>query len=128
MSRSNEAVPGRPEQHEPLAAAAATITVQLGRSVAVVRVAGKIDMGNLTALREALTSAVDAAARRVLVDLAAVTFLDVGGVGALAVAAARLRSDGRRELVVVDPSEVASRILHLTGVAELITIRTGPNR
>jgi anti-anti-sigma factor len=107
-----------------LATAAATISVQVGRSVAMVRVAGKIDMVTVSALREALSFAVDGAVRRVLVDLAAVTFLDVGGVGALATAADRLRNAGRGQLVVVDPSAVVRRILQLTGVDQQITIRT----
>lgn len=126
MATSDGEPPGDRRGQGTLATAAATISVQVGRSVAMVRVAGKIDMVTVSALREALSFAVDGAVRRVLVDLAAVTFLDVGGVGALATAAERLRDAGLGQLVVVDPSAVARRILQLTGMDEQITIRTSP--
>jgi anti-sigma B factor antagonist len=84
--------------------------------VHVVTLHGEVDAYTAPTLREDLRGLVeDEGASVVVIDLAAVTFLDSSGLGALVGALRRLRErDGR--LLVVQPRTAARRIFELTGL------------
>jgi anti-anti-sigma factor len=83
----------------------------------VVRLRGEIDLVSVPALRDELLAMTGKAS--VVVDLAAVTFLDATGVGVLVGAHKRLANQGGR-LVLVNPPPAIARVLQLAGVAHLL--------
>jgi anti-sigma B factor antagonist len=85
----------------------------------VVVLAGECDLSVRDALTEALTDAVDRAPV-VVVDLAAVTFLDSSGVHALVTAHRAARAQDRR-VYVAGAVGVVADVLELTGVGELLS-------
>jgi anti-sigma B factor antagonist len=88
----------------------------------IVTVAGELDLATAPQL-EAVFEAVDATSSdRVLVDLAAVTFLDSSGIRALVRAKRRL--DGIGAPLVVDAvSDSARQVLDVSGVLEALSER-----
>lgn len=89
----------------------------------VVVVSGECDLS----VRERLTSVLlDAVGRSplVVVDLAAVSFLDSSGIHALVTAYHAANDDGRK-LYVVNPVGVVANVLDVTGVAELLRLPDG---
>lgn len=92
--------------------------VRLG-SRAEVRLAGEIDVATAPTLRDAIHQVVDAGVERIVVDLAAVTFLDSFAINAIE--EVRLRADVQPDrIVVVNPSPLAARIFEIVGLAELV--------
>ena len=79
----------------------------------LVQVRGEVDRSNARLLLEALY-VVASAGDQVTVDLAGVTFIDLGGVRALVDIAALLAPD--RQLTLVSPPRLLRRILDTTGI------------
>jgi len=100
----------------------AEVTLYQGVGAAIVQISGEIDLANVATLRAALNAAVTSGSRRVLVDLAAVSFLDVTGADALAAAAQTVSRDDRRQFTVINPSGPAQRVLTATGADRLIIV------
>jgi anti-anti-sigma factor len=90
------------------------ISVTEAEGTATLVVAGEIDVISAPELRRALG---EAPAGRLVVDLTAVTFLDSAGVKAL-----YDHVDRRPELIVA-PGAVILRILTLTGLCDVFTVR-----
>jgi anti-sigma B factor antagonist len=84
-----------------------------------VAVSGQVDRDAAPVLRwtldAALRVAVDRPARELVVDLAAVDFLDAAGIGVLVGTANRAHQAGGR-VVLRAPSRVASRVLRVVGL------------
>jgi anti-sigma B factor antagonist len=80
----------------------------------VVALAGEIDLYNTPAVRTALLEAVGRAPRRLVVDLAEVTFLDSTALGALVEARAKLGDGGA--FVLAAPGLEARRALEVSGL------------
>jgi anti-anti-sigma factor len=93
------------------------VTVEREADRIVVRLRGEIDLVSVPALRDELLAMTGKAS--VVVDLAAVTFLDATGVGVLVGAHKRLANQGGR-LVLVNPPPAIARVLQLAGVAHLL--------
>lgn len=87
--------------------------------VVTLRLVGEFDMAAAQAFRELLTRLEAAAPRAVVIDLAAVTFLDSSGGRALI--DAYERSLGTHALVVVDGGH-GHRTLRLMGIDQLLTV------
>jgi anti-sigma B factor antagonist len=79
----------------------------------VLHLAGEIDLYNANEVREALTEALDAAPTRIVVDLAAVEFLDSTALGVFVEARSR---PGRPELVLAGPQHETRRTLQVSGL------------
>jgi anti-anti-sigma factor len=89
--------------------------------VAVVTVAGEVDITNADGLRDALLSALNAGAADLIADMTQVTFLDSAGVTALVRAARRATAtDATLRLAVRAPAVL--RVLSLVGIDRLIPV------
>ncbi len=78
--------------------------------------AGEIDVASCERLHEAI---VPHPGRRVVLDLAAVTFMDSAGIGTLVHAQQVLDLQGG-SLTVRDPSEATRRVFELTGLTSVL--------
>ena len=72
-------------------------------------------------LRDRITALVDAGSRSLLVDLHDVTYIDSGGIGALVEMYIYVSRRGGR-LVLLRPSHVADRVLHITHLSSTFQI------
>jgi anti-sigma B factor antagonist len=100
---------------------ALTISVSPEPGYVVVSVAGEIDMATAAQFREQLASVISGGARRVVVDLARVTFMASAGVAVLAGTHRVLAAQGG-SLVLASPSPAAGRVLSLAGVDQVIPV------
>src|SRR5690349_9392058 len=80
----------------------------------VVRLAGELDLYNAPVLRETLLDCVAQSPRRLVVDLAEVTFVDSTVLGALVEARSKLGS--RDRLVLAAPGLATRRALAVSGL------------
>src|SRR5882762_2622088 len=87
----------------------------------VLDVAGEIDVYTAPQLRERLITLVEGGARRVIVDLGRVEFLDSTGLGVLVGALKRLRVVGG-ELLLVCAQERLLKIFRITGLDRVFTL------
>jgi anti-sigma B factor antagonist len=87
----------------------------------VLDVAGEIDVYTAPQLRERLITLVEDGARRVIVDLSRVEFLDSTGLGVLVGALKRLRGVGG-ELLLVCAQERLLKIFRITGLDRVFTL------
>jgi anti-sigma B factor antagonist len=90
------------------------------RDAAWIRVAGELDLATAPRLEQALHNA-EVRARRVVLDLRALTFMDCSGVGVIAQSNKRAREAGGRLLLVRGPVQV-DRVFALTGTADALEI------
>lgn len=88
-------------------------------------VAGELDLHTAPQLREALTSAIDAGRRQVLVDLSDVAFMDSTALGVLVAGLKRTREAGG-DLALVVPQGPPRKVLTLTGLDRAFTILEEP--
>ncbi len=95
--------------------------VEWSGQVAVVTVAGEIDITNAEGLRDALLSALNAGAAGLIADLTATTFLDSAGIAALVRASRRATAtEAALRLAVTTPPVL--RVLSLVGLDRLIEV------
>ncbi|MFJ5779096.1 STAS domain-containing protein [Streptomyces sp. NPDC093094] len=97
------------------------LTITSGRTAgaAVVTVRGEIDHHTAAPLRHALTLPQETGVRRIVVDLAGVTFMDSSGVNLL-IAAHNAARDSGGWLRVAGPTEAVQRTMQLVGLDEII--------
>jgi anti-anti-sigma factor len=87
-------------------------------------VRGELCLSTIEVLREPLFAGIDSAPGNIVVDLTECTFIDSSGLELLALASWRLvATDPRLELVVVSPRSAVRRILDLTGMDHIVSIR-----
>jgi anti-anti-sigma factor len=86
----------------------------------VVKLEGELDCSNTDELTRLLHNVVLSRPRRVVVDLAAVTFMDSSGLRCL-LQAAEHASSRDAHLVVERPSGIVRRVLAVTGTEEALT-------
>ncbi len=84
--------------------------------LALVTLAGEVDLYTAPKFREVLLQGIDEGARRVVIDLSAVTFIDSTVLGVLVHGAKRLGPDGGALHLVCGPGGVR-RILEIAGLA-----------
>jgi anti-sigma B factor antagonist len=92
-----------------------------GGRVAVITVAGEIDLRTARTVRTGLIDVADAGFRCIVVDFQQVRFCDATGLGALVAAHNRLRSDGG-ELRLARVRAAQRRIFRITGLDRLFTL------
>ena len=86
----------------------------------VVRFRGELDLANVERVRDVLLDAAHGDARRLIVDLGDVTFLDSTALGALV---QTHRALGERALVLVAPAGDPRRALDVSGLLRHLTVR-----
>jgi anti-anti-sigma factor len=89
--------------------------------VTVVRVAGEVDICTCTSLREQLLRALDRGARRLVIDLEEVPFIDSSGLGCLAGAAHHAAASGRA-IALAAPQGRVRRVIATTGLQRVIPV------
>lgn len=87
----------------------------------VVSVFGEVDLLTAPKLLEAMGSALDSG-DRIILDLAAMTFIDSQGIKVLVEAHRRAQSDHVDRVVLRSPQPQARKVLEITGLAKLLTI------
>jgi len=87
----------------------------------VVRVSGEIDLSNVARLEQRLDAAVEGCTR-VVIDLAAIEYIDSQGLRLLSRLANRLAECNAKLEVVAPPGGVARDVLELTGMSDDIVI------
>jgi len=86
----------------------------------VVRLAGELDLYNADAVRAALFEAASGAAERLVVDLAAVSFIDSTALGVLI--EARTKLDNRGSFLLAAPGLETHRALAISGLDRHLTV------
>jgi anti-sigma B factor antagonist len=89
----------------------------------VIVLSGEADLTTLAELSGVLNEQIWAGARLVTVDLSGLRFADSASITALAQAARALRDQGG-DLELLDPQQSVARILSLTGVDQVLTVRS----
>jgi len=89
--------------------------------VATVVVRGEIDVATAPQLREALHELVQDGVKQIVLDCAALSFLDSSGIGLLVATRKRLGEGG--QLVIASPPSHVRKVLELTGVTEELSLR-----
>jgi anti-anti-sigma factor len=97
------------------------LRVEPGDDVTLVTVRGELDLATVPALRGALLGVIDRHARRLVLDLSGVTFIDSVGVGAVLHAKRRLGPDGG-VAVVLAPGSYARVIFEVVGADRVLPV------
>ena len=100
--------------------AALTVRDEWDGEVAVLTVGGEIDMANVGALSEVLDDVIRKDPERVIIDLAAVSYLDSTAIHAFV--RARHHLPGECSVVLRSPQPQAQRIFELTGLDSLCVV------
>jgi len=87
---------------------------------ALIVASGELDVQSVPELKEHLNEAVDAGSKRVVVDLADVSFIDSLSLSALVGARRKLGDDGRLAIVAVH--EYVRLILQATGLEQVLDV------
>jgi anti-sigma B factor antagonist len=95
--------------------------VRRSDDVAVVTLAGEVDLYTAPEFREVLLRSIDEGARHVIVDLSSVTFVDSTALGVLVGGAKRL-GPHQGSLLIVCGLEEIRRVLEIAGLAGVFAI------
>ncbi len=98
-------------------------TETLDTDTALVAVSGEVTFSNVGLLNRTLEAALTGGARRLVVDLAAVAFIDSSGLSALLTASAEARRAGGAVALVIADGEPPS-IFRFRGVDRLLALYT----
>ena len=101
--------------------AARVSTSQIGANAFVVSAAGELDLATVEPLERELDQVIARGARRVIVDLTGVTFIDSCSLGLLVREAKRLRADGGECVIVADDPRIL-RVFVITGLDRMFGI------
>ena len=96
-------------------------TARFGDDSYVVSLAGELDIATSERLEHELDSLIERGARRLVVDLLAVTFLGSVGLGLLTRAAKQTRASGGECVVVSDDPRIL-RVFEITGLDRVFRI------
>ena len=96
-------------------------TAQIGADAYVVSVSGELDIATAGRLGDALSRTSERSARRVIVDLVGVTFIDSVALGVLTEEARRLRASGGTCIVVSQDPRIL-RVFEITGLDRIFRI------
>jgi anti-anti-sigma factor len=90
------------------------IGVASSDGVAVISVAGELDVSNYQRLRECLSEISDAGATEVILDVEHLTFMDSTGLSVLVACHRRMEAAGGR-FSLLAPTNIVKRLLDMTG-------------
>ena len=93
-------------------------------AICLVRVHGEIDLSNAHEVSSEIGDAMGQEARRLVVDLSDITYLDSAGVALLLRLAERLRSRRRQLHLVVPRGSPVRRVLDFTGLPRVIPLES----
>ena len=96
-------------------------TAQIGADAYVVSVSGELDIATAGRLGDELGRTSERSARRVIVDLVGVTFIDSVALGVLTEEARRLRASGGTCVVVSQDPRIL-RVFEITGLDRIFRI------
>jgi anti-sigma B factor antagonist len=96
---------------------AGTADVTIDAGVAVIRLAGEIDMSNVDSLRDVIEPVLEDAPARVDFDLSDLAFMDSSGIALLLRVAAKTGS-----VYLRNPSALLRRMVEATGLSEILVI------
>ena len=96
-------------------------TTQVGADAYVVSVAGELDIATAGRLRDELDLVIGRGARRLIVDLIGLTFIDSVALGILTEGAQRMRANGG-VCVVVSQDPRILRVFEITGLDRIFRI------
>jgi anti-sigma B factor antagonist len=100
------------------------LEVETSEEGRVLSVQGELCLSTIEVLREPLFEAIETVPGNIVIDLTECTFIDSCGLEILALASWRLAAaDPHLELVVVSPRSAVRRILDLTGMDHIVSIR-----
>ncbi|RSS68507.1 STAS domain-containing protein [Streptomyces sp. WAC06614] len=99
-----------------------TVVFEPGPQRVLARVRGEIDMEDGTGLRQDLTAALEGSREGLDVDLSEITFCDTTGLHILLDLDELARHAGK-SLVLTALSRPVARLLYLSGVQQLLTVR-----
>lgn len=103
---------------------ASLLEVEVSEDGRLLLVRGELCLSTVDRVREPLFEAIEREGGHIVVDLTDCTFIDSSGLELLALASWRLAAiDPRRELIVVSPRSAVRRILDLTGMDHIVTVR-----
>ncbi len=88
---------------------------------AVVRVGGDLEFGTAASLRTALIDLAQQGCDPLIVDIAALDFIDSTGLSLLVQAKQRIEAQGQR-FILRHPTERVRRVLEISGLADLFSI------
>ncbi len=91
------------------------------QGVPVLVLSGKLDMFAKNAFREAIERHTEAHAKRVIIDMKGVSFIDSAGLGALALAV-KVFQEFKGSLIVVNPQDVVKSALQNVNFSKLISM------
>lgn len=94
-------------------------TDHIGEDIAIIRPEGRLNMVSAPELRDAATRAVGSGRPRVVVDLAAVEFMDSSGLGALIASLKTARQAGG-DLRIAAANEQVALVLQLSNVDRIL--------
>jgi anti-sigma B factor antagonist len=109
--------PGSP----PSPAADFDVVSELSDGTATVSVRGEVDVYTAPQLRDRLYAVVADGVTHVVLDLAAMTFIDSTGLGVIVGTLKRLREAGG-DLVLRSPSRSTRKVLEITGLTRIVEI------
>ncbi|HEX6700166.1 MAG TPA: STAS domain-containing protein [Gaiellaceae bacterium] len=95
--------------------------VSLNGESVVVRLTGELDLSNVLLLRTALFECIERRPKRLVVDLAGVTFIDSTALGTLIEVRARLES--KESFVLASPGLETRRALEISGLDRHFEVR-----
>jgi anti-sigma B factor antagonist len=81
--------------------------------------AGEVDLANAAQLAEAVSAAVERRPDRLVFDLTDLRFIDSAGIAVLVTA-----TNALQDVRVRNPSPIVSRVIELTGLAEVLPTET----
>ena len=96
-----------------------SVSVSTAEAAAVVHVVGELDVATAPELREAVVGLVRQDVSEVVIDLAALEFIDSSGLSVLVGAHKRLRERGGELRLRAVPSQAAN-VLRVTGLADIL--------
>jgi anti-sigma B factor antagonist len=94
---------------------------ELDRRTHIIEVEGQVDLYSATEFKEQTGRVISGGARRVIIDLSRVTFLDSTGLGVLLGAFKRLRAARAQLLLVVTDYDI-ERLFEITGLDATFSI------
>lgn len=100
--------------------------VECSDEVALVTMAGELDVSNSEWLHQWLHQVIDAGYARVVVDIERLTFMDSTGLSTIVDAHKRLRATGGA-LTVVAPAPIVMRLFHLCDDVPHLMIKDAPD-
>jgi anti-sigma B factor antagonist len=99
------------------------VSISAGAEGPVVALSGQADLRSSSQLGELLTAQVSGNAIHLTIDASGLRFVDSTAVRLLGMAAKVLKARGGT-LTIAHPPPAVARILEMTGVAELVQVRT----